>query len=341
MGRRLDRWINLTLSQVLHSQIKECNTCQATHSHLQTNIFWMIAQSYPKPDSKTKRILMLQSFSHLETKKFLIYFIYFFFGLVCLHGILKGIGNDDRGITKTLVTLLTLIFVFTWILFNLRRPGKTLGELLGLNITFSKLEVIAISIGKFLLVSGFTILALQPLFGFEGGDYTYSVRHKLGIEHFPFDLITFVKLVILAPLGEELFFRGFLLQKISNRWGLKAGLLISTVVFAVVHPNMFSGLIAGLLTALIYIKTQNIFAPILYHSLHNILVVFKFFLFYGIAKLESLLHINVSFTSFGLIQFIPGVLITGYFIFQLWPVLNESPDQRVSQNNENVSKTIS
>ncbi len=268
---------------------------------------------------------MLKSFSHLKTRKFLIHFLYFFGGLVCLHAILKGMGNDDESLRKTLVTLLTLFFVIAWILFNLRKSDKTLSELLGINNTFSKLEVTIIAIGKFLLVSGFIFFVLSPLFGPQGGENLYSVRHKLSITHFSFDLIPFINLVILGPAGEELFFRGFLLQRLSARWGLKTGLFISAVVFAVVHPNIFSGLISGLLTALLYIKTQNIIAPILYHTLYNIFVFLKFFLFFGFARLESLLHINVSLTIFGLIQLILGILITGYFIFKLWPVLNDPP----------------
>ena len=270
---------------------------------------------------------MLKSFSHIKTRKFLIHFLYFFGGLVCLHAVLKGMGNDDASTIKTIYSLSILSFVIAWILFNLRRPGKTLGKLLGINIPFSKLEVIAISIGKFLLASGFSGLVLQPLFGIGAGNYTYSVRHKLSLsmDLFSSDLIYFFKLAILFPVAEELFFRGYLLQRLSFRWGLKAGLFISAVVFAVVHPNIFGALIAGLLTAFIYIKTQNILAPILYHILHNVLVFFKFFFIYSFARLESLLQINVSLTIFGLIQLIPGILITGYFILKLWPVLNDPP----------------
>ena len=270
---------------------------------------------------------MIKSFSHLEGKKFLIHFLCFLGGLLCIYLILKSTGPDDASTRKNIFSLLFTSFVIAWILFNLRRPGKTLGKLLGINIPFSKLEVIAISIGKFLLASGFSGLVLQPLFEIGGGNYTYSVRHKLSLsmDFFSFDLIYFIKLAILFPVAEELFFRGFLLQRLSFRWGLKAGLFISAVVFAVVHPNIFSALITGLLTALIYIKTQNILAPILYHTLHNVLVFLKFYLIYGFARLESLLHINVSLTIFGLIQLIPGILITGYFIFRLWPVLNDPP----------------
>ena len=270
---------------------------------------------------------MLNSFAHIKTRKLLIHFLCFLGGLLCIYLILKSTGPDDVSTRKNIYSLSFTSFLIAWILFNLRRPGKTLGKLLGINIPFSKLEVIAISVGKFLLVSGFSSLVLQPLFGIGGGNYTYSVRHKLSIAYFlpDFDLIYFIKLAILFPVAEELFFRGFLLQRLSVRWGLKAGLLISAVVFAVVHPNIFSGLISGLLTALIFIKTQNILAPILYHILHNVLVFFKFYLIYSFARLESLLHINVSLTIFGLIQLIPGILITGYFIFRLWPVLNDPP----------------
>lgn len=264
---------------------------------------------------------MLKSFSHIKTRKFLIHFLLFFFLLGCIHAILKSMGNiSPREIPPWGIWIFILFII--WILFNLRRPGKTLSELLGTNITFSKLEVMAISLGKFLLAFGFTILVLRPLFGFEIGSM-YLMRYKLSMGHFSLDPIHFIKLIILSPIAEELFFRGYLLQRLSARWGLKVGLFISAVVFAVVHPNIFSALILGLLTALIYIKTQNIFAPILCHSLSNAFVVFRFFLIYCFVRLESLLHINVSLTTFGLILIIPGFLITGYFILKLWPVLNE------------------
>ena len=266
---------------------------------------------------------MLKSFSHIKTRKFLIHFLLFFFLLGCIQAILKSTDNISPGETPPWGIWIFIVFII-WILFNLRRSGKTLGELLGINITFSKLEVIAISIGKFLLTFGFTILVLRPLFGFEIGSM-YLMRYKLSMGHFSLDSIHFIKLIILSPIAEELFFRGFLLQKLSGKWGLKAGLLISSIVFAVFHPNILGSLITGLLTALIYIKTQNIFAPILCHSLSNTFVVFRFFLIYGFARLESLLHINVSLTIFGLILIISGILITGYFILKLWPVLNNPP----------------
>ncbi len=267
---------------------------------------------------------MLKSFSKIETKKILIYFLLLFFLLGCIHAILKITGNISPGETPPWGIWIFIFFII-WMLFNLRRPGKTLSELLGTNITFSKLEVMAISMGKFLLAFGFTILVLRPLFGFEIGSM-YLMRYKLSMGHFSLDPIHFIKLIILSPIAEELFFRGYLLQRLSAKWGLKTGLFISAVIFSVVHPNIFSALILGLLTTLIYVKTQNIFAPILCHSLSNAFVVFRFFLIYSFARLESLLQINVSLTTFGLILLIPGFLITGYFIFKLWSVLNDPPD---------------
>ena len=87
---------------------------------------------------------MLKSFSYLKTRKFLIHFLCFFGVLVCLHAILKSIVHDDASTIKTIYSLSILSFVIArvWILFNLRRPGKTLGKLLGINIPFSKLDIV-------------------------------------------------------------------------------------------------------------------------------------------------------------------------------------------------------
>jgi membrane protease YdiL (CAAX protease family) len=78
--------------------------------------------------------------------------------------------------------------------------------------------------------------------------------------------------IIVAPVGEELLFRGILYGFIKQRGHPRLALWISSVLFAVVHGNavgfLFFIFLSMLLVAL-YEKTKNIFAPILLHALFN------------------------------------------------------------------------
>ncbi len=74
--------------------------------------------------------------------------------------------------------------------------------------------------------------------------------------------------VIMAPLAEEFFFRGILLRSIQRSLGVAPAILISGLVFAVVHlqPLQFPGLlVVGLLAAWFAVKTGRLGLPIMFH----------------------------------------------------------------------------
>ena len=83
--------------------------------------------------------------------------------------------------------------------------------------------------------------------------------------------------MLVVPVMEELFWRSFLLRWVQQsdflaldpaRIGLKA-LLIASALFAVEHLQWFAGLIAGLAYGWLYIRTRNLWAPIVAHGLTN------------------------------------------------------------------------
>lgn len=82
--------------------------------------------------------------------------------------------------------------------------------------------------------------------------------------------------VIAAPLGEEAFFRGFLLGGLrrarSGAWGRRIALLVVTALFAAAHfyvPVMIPIAVSGLLFGLLFVRTGNLTAPTLAHFGHN------------------------------------------------------------------------
>lgn len=80
---------------------------------------------------------------------------------------------------------------------------------------------------------------------------------------------------ILAPVGEELFFRGILYTALRNRYGRIAAVIASAAVFALLHGEWTAMAVpiwlAGVILALAYQATGSLVVPMLAHCVHNIL----------------------------------------------------------------------
>lgn len=88
--------------------------------------------------------------------------------------------------------------------------------------------VIQLSLGLLLTLLGESDPPEQELLSVVGADPLVTV-------------LVVVAAVVLAPIGEELFFRGVLFQALRRRVGLWAGATISSVIFGVVHVEVIGG----------------------------------------------------------------------------------------------------
>ena len=78
--------------------------------------------------------------------------------------------------------------------------------------------------------------------------------------------------VVLAPLAEELLFRGILYTWIKQRGHPRLALWGTSVLFGIIHVNLAalpSLCFLGLVFALLYERTQNLLAPVTAHVLFN------------------------------------------------------------------------
>lgn len=82
----------------------------------------------------------------------------------------------------------------------------------------------------------------------------------------------FILAVILAPLAEELVFRGAIYGFLKRRFSRWLALILSATAFALLHANLASFLpllFLGIVLALVYEASGNIRVPILLHALFN------------------------------------------------------------------------
>ena len=81
-----------------------------------------------------------------------------------------------------------------------------------------------------------------------------------------------ITVVIAAPLGEEIFFRGFALPALRRSWGIVAAVLVSGALFSLLHmdPVGFLGLMEiGVLLAALRWWSGSLWAAVLGHAVNN------------------------------------------------------------------------
>jgi len=97
-----------------------------------------------------------------------------------------------------------------------------------------------------------------------------NIRFK-GVDLFLF----FLAGGLIAPVSEEIFFRG-ILYSILKKFGLVAALVSSTLIFAFFHSNTgvfpVVQIIGGLIFALSFEYSKSLAAPIIIHSLGNLAI---------------------------------------------------------------------
>lgn len=94
-----------------------------------------------------------------------------------------------------------------------------------------------------------------------------------------------ILLAVVVPIGEEIFFRGFVYGGLRDRWGSVIAALVSAAFFSTVHMQVVHALpifVLGLVLALLYERTRSLVPAIVVHSLNNIIAVVSVWRGWGI-----------------------------------------------------------
>jgi CAAX prenyl protease-like protein len=171
---------------------------------------------------------------------------------------------DSRLIYPCKVACVALLLVFFWrhyeefAKFSLRPQER--------------LRSIAVGIGVFLLW-----ISLDHGWMSFGHSAGYDPRNLSGDIDWSLALPRLLGAVVVVPVMEELFWRSFVLRWIAHpkfidvspaRVGLRA-LLISSVLFGAEHTLWLAGIVAGLAYGWLYMKSNNLWAPVLAHATTN------------------------------------------------------------------------
>lgn len=88
---------------------------------------------------------------------------------------------------------------------------------------------------------------------------------------------------LLAPVSEEIFFRGILYSALRNRYGRVVGALVSATVFALMHGDISLGMLpiwlAGVAFVCLYESSGSLAASMIAHGIHNTATALLFYFF--------------------------------------------------------------
>ncbi|MEH6496954.1 MAG: type II CAAX endopeptidase family protein [Pseudomonas marincola] len=80
-------------------------------------------------------------------------------------------------------------------------------------------------------------------------------------------------LVVVGPVIEEVFFRGFLLNRWHQKYGIVKAVVFSSTIFAILHVDILGGFVFGVVLSLLYLKTKSLIGPIVIHISNNAIVL--------------------------------------------------------------------
>lgn len=85
-------------------------------------------------------------------------------------------------------------------------------------------------------------------------------------------ILSLITLAVVAPVTEELLFRGVILRGFLGRYGVRMAIVLSALIFCFVHLNpyqFFSAFVLGLALGWVFARTGSLWPCVAGHALYN------------------------------------------------------------------------
>lgn len=189
-----------------------------------------------------------------------------------LTGILQKIGSVSVGFGSFLgyVIQFSLVIIFGLFQRKIRSPKGTRLLKFGL----AKLDFVIILWGTIMVLA--TGVVIEPLLNL----FPETYLDRLGNIMAAGGWMMFTSIVI-APIMEEILFRGILQDALMRKYGVFVGILIASAVFGIVHlipQQVVNAFMIGIVLGYIYYRTGALLPVILIHCINNAISYFTWML---------------------------------------------------------------
>lgn len=134
-----------------------------------------------------------------------------------------------------------------------------------------------------------------------------------------------VTLVVMAPLFEEVIFRGVILESSRAKYGVMGAWLISSAVFGIVHGHpalVINAFVAGLILGFIYIRSGSLWAAVILHAINNGIAYLALATGHANALLIDLVGSRTLYVVI-YIAALAVLVISGYMVYRTLVRMNE------------------
>lgn len=136
-----------------------------------------------------------------------------------------------------------------------------------------------------------------------------------------YNQLVLLSAIVVAPVTEEFLFRGILLHRWGTKWGLQVGIILTSVLFGVLHSNLVGLFVFGLVMSLLYLQSRCLWVPILAHALNNAIATGLEFLT-NQSTVDMTVNTLGEFRSswwLGVLCLVVSAPWVGRYIFRNWP----------------------
>lgn len=188
--------------------------------------------------------------------------------------ILISLKIDITKIIAINLLFMAIIQVFNFFIFYYDSSKKKLNT----DSNYKKIP----GISSILIVLGLSIVCFLGFYGFASLFQllldTIGFKSMGGIEfNTLFEIIVaFIITCLLAPIGEELVFRGALLTGLKSKFGTYGAILLSSLAFSLMHMNPEQTVyqfLLGIAFAYVAIKSKSLILAIIMHSANNMIAM--------------------------------------------------------------------
>lgn len=139
---------------------------------------------------------------------------------------------------------------------------------------------------------------------------------------------SFAILVILSPIVDELTFRNVIFKRLSEKFNIYIGLIVSSILFSALNicPEMIGALALGIINCILYVKYRNILIPMFIYFINAFIYMFISMPFKEIKNKSIILTQNdiILNALLGTILFIIGIIFFIKFIIKNKIYLSEN-----------------
>jgi len=200
-----------------------------------------------------------------------------------------------------------------------------LGEYIVIKRTMKTLNLVGFPIRKTTVLISFLLVGFTIFGGILIGEFS-SIFNLPNIvkwhEMSKFDII--VGGIILAPIMEELLFRGLILEGLLRTYSPEKAIVFSSIIFGVIHFNpaqILSATLMGIFLGWLYYRSKSLAPSIIVHFANNFLAFFPMF-FTDFDK-EAWEKITIYSWLGNVWLYILLILVSSIIVFFVLKTLNE------------------